>query len=90
MKPIARVGRVLPVGDLSGGARRLMPRHQALTEADGYFHAWANFSFWHEKRFKAEAIGRVVRFTSEESSRERQVKTFQKSILRKSGSEASL
>lgn len=57
--------------------------YRALTEADGYFHAWANFSFWHEKRFKAEAIDRVVRFTSEESSREREVKAFQKSILRK-------
>jgi len=57
--------------------------YRALTEADGYFHAWANFSFWHEKRFKAEAIERVVRFTSEESSRERQVKAFQKSIFRK-------
>ncbi len=57
--------------------------HRALTEADGYFHAWANFSFWREKRFKAEVIGRLVRFTSEESSRERQVKAFQKTILRK-------
>ncbi|SRR6266567_3043459 len=37
--------------------------YRALTEADGYFHAWANCSFWHEKRFKAEAIGRLVRFT---------------------------
>jgi len=57
--------------------------NQALTEANGYFHAWANFSFWHEKRFNAEVIGRFVRFTSEESSRERQVKAFQKMILRK-------
>lgn len=57
--------------------------YRALTEADGYFHAWANFSFWHEKRFKAEAIERLVRFTTEESSRERQVKAFQKSIFRK-------
>ena len=57
--------------------------NRALTEADGYFHAWANFSFWREKRFKAEVIGRLVRFTSEESSRERQVKAFQKTILRK-------
>jgi hypothetical protein len=57
--------------------------HRALTEADGYFHAWANFSFWREKRFKAEANGQSVRFTSEESLRERQVKAFQKSILPK-------
>jgi hypothetical protein len=52
--------------------------NRALTEADGYFHAWANFSFWREKRFNAEAIGRLVRFTTEESSRERQVKLFRK------------
>jgi len=57
--------------------------YRALTEGDGYFHAWANFSFWREKRFKAEATDRAVRFTSEESPRERQVKAFQKSILRK-------
>jgi hypothetical protein len=57
--------------------------NRALTEADGYFHAWANFSFWREKRFNAEAIGRLVRFTTEESSRERQVKALQKTILRK-------
>ena len=57
--------------------------YRALTEGDGYFHAWANFSFWHEKRFKAEPTGSAVRFTSEESARERQVKAFQKSILKK-------
>lgn len=31
--------------------------NRALTEADGYFHAWANFSFWREKRFKQRRLG---------------------------------
>lgn len=57
--------------------------YHALTEAGGYFTAWANFSFWHQKRFNAEVSGRSVRFTSNESNRERQIKAFQKRILRK-------
>lgn len=39
--------------------------------------------FGTKKRFKAEPTRRAVRFTSEESPRERQVKAYQKSILKK-------
>ncbi len=57
--------------------------YRALKEGDGYFSAWACFPYWHQKRFTAEVYGHRIKFTSNESSRERQVKAFQKGILRK-------
>jgi hypothetical protein len=57
--------------------------YRALKETHGYFHAWANLSFWHQNRFEATVLGRVIKFTSAESMREKQVKAFQKRMLKK-------
>jgi hypothetical protein len=70
-------------GSLRWSSELDLVAHRALKEGEGYFHAWASLSFWHQRRFEAEVCGRSVRFTSAESKRERQVKAFQKRMVKK-------
>jgi hypothetical protein len=70
-------------GSLSWSPELDLVTYRALREGEGYFHAWASLSFWHQRRFEAEVSDRTIRFTSAESERERQVKAFQKRMVKK-------